>query len=320
MSESVCVSVIIITYNQRQFIEQAVSSVLMQRTNFPFEILIGDDASTDGTVEILKALQEKHPEKIRLFLRSQNLGATRNAYELAMATRGTYIAVCEGDDYWISTNKLQKQVDFLERHPSFIGCSHDYIAVDQNGTSLRRQRMHWISKKRIYTLKDFKGNILPGQAATIVKRNIYTDHSLDCSICYKAHRQISDRTVILICATQGNFYHFKEKMSCYRRYKRAGNLTAREYSFSLEKFKQELDYTLTLENYAAAVLRVDANFRAYRKELFATAVLRYLRTGDRNWYIAAEETFADEDRKWDFFFNIPLSCIKRLFYRFFYLN
>ena len=59
MSESVCVSVIIITYNQRQFIEQAVSSVLMQRTNFPFEILIGDDASTDGTVEILKALQEK---------------------------------------------------------------------------------------------------------------------------------------------------------------------------------------------------------------------------------------------------------------------
>lgn len=320
MSDSVLVSVIVMSYNQEQFIEQAVSSILMQRTKFPYEILVGDDASTDGTPEILKSLQRKYPEKIRLFLREHNLGATRNAYELSMRAGGAYIAVCEGDDYWTSKDKLQTQVDFLEKNPSFIGCSHDYVAVDQNGAPLRRQRLRWISGKSRYTLKDFRGVMLPGQAATIVKRNIYADRSQDYSICYKAHRQISDRTVILICAAKGDFYHFKEKMSCYRRYKKSGNLTAAMYNSSLENMRRELAYTRTLENYAVSVLKVDAGFRAHRKELFVSAVLHYLKTGAKGWRCLAWEILELENRKWEFFLCIPMICVKKIYYWLFYLD
>lgn len=318
--EGILVSVIIISYNQELFIGQAVSSVLMQNTNFRYEILIGDDASIDRTPEILKELQKKHPDIIRLFLRKRNLGATRNAYELLMNARGAYIAVCEGDDYWISKNKLQIQVDFLEKNPSFIGCSHSYIAVDQNGTPLRRQHLRWVSNKTRYTLKDFKGIMLPGQAATIVRRNIYLDKSKDYSICYKANPQIGDRTMVLIYASKGDFYHFKEKMSCYRRYKNSGNLTAAMYNSSLKSIRRDLIYTKTLEKYALSVLKVNANFRAHKKDLFVSAIFHYSTTMNKAWLSLAKEITENEEKKWLFFLYMPLGCAKRILYRLFYLD
>jgi glycosyltransferase involved in cell wall biosynthesis len=103
-----------ITYNHAPFIAQAVENVLRQQTSFPFELVIGEDCSTDGTREIVLDYQRKHPEIIKVVTSEKNVGAKGNAYRVLRACVGEYLAFCEGDDYWHSPFKLQKQVDHLE--------------------------------------------------------------------------------------------------------------------------------------------------------------------------------------------------------------
>lgn len=132
------VSVFFPTYNHAVFVEQALDSVLMQETDFPFEIVIGEDASTDSTFDIVHRYQRAHPDKINLLRSTQNLGyaAIPAAIRLFRACRGKYIAMIEGDDYWTDPNKLQKQVDYLEAHPDAAGCFTDCIIVDDSGEEI----------------------------------------------------------------------------------------------------------------------------------------------------------------------------------------
>jgi glycosyltransferase involved in cell wall biosynthesis len=111
------VSVKMITYNHAPFIAQAIEGVLQQKTNFPFELVIGEDCSTDGTREIVFEYQKKHPDIIRVITSDSNVGTKKNSRRTSKACRGKYLAYCEGDDYWQSPDKLQKQVDYLESHP-----------------------------------------------------------------------------------------------------------------------------------------------------------------------------------------------------------
>lgn len=111
------VSVNMITYNHAPFIAQAIEGVLQQKTNFPFELIIGEDCSTDGTREIVFEYQKKYPQIIRVIMSDQNVGAKINSRRTKKACQGKYMAYCEGDDYWHSPHKLQKQVDYFESHP-----------------------------------------------------------------------------------------------------------------------------------------------------------------------------------------------------------
>lgn len=129
------VSISVVTYQHKNYIRDCLDGILMQKTDFPFEILLGEDASTDGTREICIKYAEQHPDIIRLFLhdRVNNIiingsptGRFNFLYNL-YSLRGKYIALCEGDDYWTDPLKLQKQIDFLERNKKFSLCSHPYI-------------------------------------------------------------------------------------------------------------------------------------------------------------------------------------------------
>tara|TARA_R110000850_G_scaffold25797_1_gene74162 strand:- start:15993 stop:16949 length:957 start_codon:yes stop_codon:yes gene_type:complete len=130
--ENPLVSVCIVTYQHANYIRECLNGILMQQTTFPFEILLGDDASTDGTRETCIEYAQKHPTKIRLFLhhRENNIaingsptGRFNFLYNLYNAS-GKYIALCEGDDYWTDPLKLQKQVDFLEDNDEYNICFH----------------------------------------------------------------------------------------------------------------------------------------------------------------------------------------------------
>jgi glycosyltransferase involved in cell wall biosynthesis len=121
------VSVLIVTYNHEKFIEQAVRSALMQKTNFDFEVVVGEDCSTDGTADILRRLEAENPGRLRVLYAEQNLGMTMNYLRTFMACTGEYLAVLEGDDYWTAPDKLQKQADFLDARPECILCFHDVI-------------------------------------------------------------------------------------------------------------------------------------------------------------------------------------------------
>jgi len=131
------VSVVIVTYNHVKYIRNAIVGALMQKTNFEYEICIGEDESNDGTREICIEYANKYPDKIRLFLRSRkdviyingHPTGRLNFIETLKQTKGKYIAICDGDDYWIDPNKLQKQVDFLEENPEYgmIHTNYNYL-------------------------------------------------------------------------------------------------------------------------------------------------------------------------------------------------
>lgn len=209
------VSILMLTYNHSKYIRQALDSILMQKVDFNYEIIIGDDCSTDDTQDILREYKLLHPEKFKLILRDKNIGATKNCYDIIMRCMGDYIAVLEGDDYWIDENKLKKQVDFLNSNLDYIGSAHKMIMVDENNKQLPQQD-YPDCKEQVYTLEHYGQGILPGQSGTLVYRNIYKESKYDYSVFYKAHEIMGDRTLALILTVQGNIYCFHEKMSCYR--------------------------------------------------------------------------------------------------------
>ena len=124
------VSIMVITYNQEQFISDAIESFLKQKCKFPLEIVIGDDCSTDNTQNVIKEYQTKFPDLIKPILNPVNLGPLTNAINVLEHCTGKYIALCEGDDFWIDPLKLQKQVDFLEQNNDYVLSFHNVIAIN----------------------------------------------------------------------------------------------------------------------------------------------------------------------------------------------
>ena len=113
------VSIKTITYNHRPYIKDCIEGVLMQKTNFSFEYIIGDDCSTDGTADIVNEYAQRYPHIIKLVSPENNVGAWENDRRTTNACTGKYVAICEGDDFWTDTRKLQKQIDFLEANPDY---------------------------------------------------------------------------------------------------------------------------------------------------------------------------------------------------------
>lgn len=130
--KNILVSVICITYNHENFIAQTLNSILMQETDFEFEVLVGNDASKDRTGDIIKTFEEKN-DNIIFIDRKSNVGANKNFIELAKLVKGKYVAICEGDDYWTDVKKLQSQVDFMENNPEYTICFHPVkIVYEEN--------------------------------------------------------------------------------------------------------------------------------------------------------------------------------------------
>lgn len=134
-------SVAMTTYNHERFIGQAIESVLAQKVDFDYEILIGDDCSTDGTRTVILNFQRRYPERIKAYLREHNIGAARNLAWTIAACQGQYLALLEGDDYWSCTSKLQKQVDFLDSHPDWAICCARAEVKNEDDMDLSKLRV-----------------------------------------------------------------------------------------------------------------------------------------------------------------------------------
>jgi glycosyltransferase involved in cell wall biosynthesis len=120
-----------ITYNHERFIRQAVESVLMQKVDFQYELVIGEDCSTDRTREVLLRFRQEYPNRVRLLLHERRLGLGKNFIRTIKACQGQYVALLEGDDYWTSPQKLQKQADFLDAHPGYSTCFHSTRVISE---------------------------------------------------------------------------------------------------------------------------------------------------------------------------------------------
>lgn len=171
MGNEVLVSIRCLVYNHEPYLRQCLDGFVMQKTNFRFEAIVHDDASADNSANIIKEYAEKYPDIIKPIYETENQhskkdGSIPKIIKKALAPSTKYIAICEGDDYWIDPLKLQKQVDFLESHPDYAVCSHDFIRFNQSKKELQRgSAYHYLftSKKDnkdfyTYTLDDyFKG-------------------------------------------------------------------------------------------------------------------------------------------------------------------
>ncbi|WP_352402139.1 glycosyltransferase [Synergistes jonesii] len=314
------VSVTVLTYNHEKYIRQALDSILMQRTNFSYEALVGDDASHDGTPEILREYAEKYPQIIRLFLRGKNLGASRNAYELTIRARGEYLAALDGDDFWTDPDKLQIQADFLDAHKEFIGCVHDYETVDEEGRSQGKKRISWISEKKIFALKDFKGVVLPGHSLTIMKRNIFKEPQHDYTIVYKAHPMICDRTGALLYLALGSFFRIERSMGAYRRVRKksGSNLTSTLYLGDEDHLYNDYLYTDRLQNYAESVLQVDGGFEIRKRELFAGVLCRFFLRPSREKFKIIKEMLKNAKCPALYLLFVPYNILKKFYIKFIY--
>ena len=147
------VSVLMVTFNHEKYIAQALESILMQITNFKYEIIIGEDCSTDNTKLIIRKFENKYPGRIFPIYHEANVGPMRNVYEFTFPKcTGKYIAALEGDDYWTDPNKLQRQVDFLEANPDFSICFHNMQIIYEN--SPEKNHLSNIEQKEISDIND----------------------------------------------------------------------------------------------------------------------------------------------------------------------
>ncbi len=203
------VSVTMITFQHEKYISEAIEGVLLQKTNFTYELIIGEDCSLDGTRAIVKDYQAKHPDKIILKLPEKNLGMMRNSVSNKLLCRGKYIAECEGDDYWTDPYKLQKQVDFLESNPAYVLCFHnvniliDNVIVDDFITSVPANR-------DTFTMSDIiRGNFIHTPSA-IFRNNI--SHAINSFIdC-----QIGDHPLYIVLSLSGKIKYINNTMAVYR--------------------------------------------------------------------------------------------------------
>ena len=204
------VSVALITYNQVQFIRQAMESILMQKMSFPSEIVVGDDCSQDGTRDILEDYQKKHPDLIRLSPRESNHGMHRNFTRTISQCLGEYIVFLEGDDFWIHPEKLEKQVKFLDEFPECSICFHGVKKVYEDGIH-PPEILGFLNGKPHFTLADLLDNNIIPTGSAMLRRNAIGEIPN-----WFYGLTMADWPLFVIAAQKGGIGYLQETMSAYR--------------------------------------------------------------------------------------------------------
>ena len=214
-AETPLVSICCITYNQAAYVGDALEGFLRQKTDFPFEVLIHDDASTDGTAEIIAGYAGRYPECVRPILQQVNQYSLGNIGVSGMfnfpRARGRYIAMCEGDDYWSDEHKLQLQVDYMEAHPDCSLCFHSArIELVQQAVTERQMRPYRQDRK--VTPEEIIGKRSGYPTASLLFRSEMVKDLPD----YYKNAPISDIPLQLMAANRGYGYYFDRAMCVYR--------------------------------------------------------------------------------------------------------
>jgi glycosyltransferase involved in cell wall biosynthesis len=204
------VSVILLTYNHERFLTQAIESVLAQRTRTPFELLITEDCSTDRSREIIDAFAARHPDRIRVFISEHNLKSNESTLRALRAARGRYLAFLDGDDYWTSNDKLQRQVDFLDTHQQCTMCFHNAMVVRDDGSTLKRE-FTAINLPTITELPNLlRGNYIAGCSA-MIRRDVLQDIP-----AWYEYANYGDWPLYVFAAQRGSIGFLPEAMGVYR--------------------------------------------------------------------------------------------------------
>ena len=209
------VSVICNTYNQESYIADAIESFLMQKTNFQFEILVHDDASTDSTPNIIRQYKEKYPDIIKPILQSENQLSKRVKISYTIQVpraQGKYLAFCEGDDYWTDEQKLQKQFDYMEAHPDCYVCAHGaYLAQAETKKIIGTKVIK--SPKQRYDLRD----AIQGYGRSVATASMFMRRdTLISPPAFAFTAPCGDFIWPILGAEKGYLAYLPDIMCCYR--------------------------------------------------------------------------------------------------------
>ena len=200
-------------YNHKDFIRESIESILIQKTTFQVEIIIHDDASNDGTKEIILEYQEKHPQLFRNILHDENQWSQGKSVmtPLFEKPRGEYIALTHGDDYWTDPYKLQKQVDFLEGNPEYSASMHRYKVIHENQPE-RAPYLQGLADDYSAGIEDVLSFGMDGTATLVFRRELIKPF-FDSFHNFRN----GDTSIFLVLASQGPIKYFSESMAVYRR-------------------------------------------------------------------------------------------------------
>ena len=217
MNNEIIVSVYCLAYNHENYITQTLEGFINQKTNFKFEVFVHDDASTDNTKKIIMDYAERYPDVIKPILQKENQYSKgidiKNVY-IIPHMKGKYIAVCEGDDFWCNTHKLQKQVDFLETHPDYSACVHNTQKMLDG--KLIKDFFNSSFKNKTLSVKDV---ILSGAhefhlSSVMYRRNLlFSDKAVEL---FKEKISVGDYPLSILLSISGKIYYFNDIMSVYR--------------------------------------------------------------------------------------------------------
>ena len=216
--KEVLVSICCITYNHEHYIKDALDSFIAQNVSFTYEIIISDDCSKDNTRSILEAYKTKYPSLIRDVSPCQNMGSQANFIYVLEQACGKYIAICEGDDFWTDSFKLQKQIDILEADKSLMACCTNSCLVDKDGNIIEERFSRPVvkeNKEGRYMLRDFFEQNHTYPTASMVFRR---DHFDEVCEKYKItqNHYLGDWTLWISILCFGDIYYLDEVTSAYR--------------------------------------------------------------------------------------------------------
>ena len=242
-------SVVVPVYNHAPYIEECLRSIASQRVDFPMEVLVGEDGSTDDTREVLRRLEPELPECFTIIYRERNLGAVGNGEDLYARARGRYLAELEGDDFYLVPDKLQRQVDFLESHPDYVACYTNCLVVGQD--SRPNGERYPECPDDDYSFREYFYWCLPGQTGTVVCRR---EEYLSARQRFLDLRQFKayagDRRNSFVLLTLGRVRCVQEQMSAYRHVRKGGSSHSATIRKDRRFAENEVGFGRTLVAYA----------------------------------------------------------------------
>ena len=206
------VSIVCLAYNHEKYIKKALDGFINQKTNFPFEVIVHDDASTDKTTDIIREYEKKYPGIIKGIYQTENqyskkIKITRRI--VLPKVKSKYIAFCEGDDYWNDNNKLQMQYDILEANPNYSMCTHGIIRIKENGDYVSED----LGEEKAYSFEDilFENSPTMHTSSRLIRRDIYASMPE-----FMTNAPVGDGPMLTWSSMKGDIYYIDKAMSSYR--------------------------------------------------------------------------------------------------------
>jgi len=268
--EAIAVSVLVVTYNHASFVRQALDSALAQRLPQPFEILISEDRSTDGTREIVEEYAERHPEIVRPLLSERNLRSNEVVARGFRSARGRYVALLDGDDYWTGDDKLRTQVELLDTRPDITICFHNVQVVDERSESVGRL-WNGPDQPELSGLHELlRGNFIA--TSSVVYRRTAV---VEIPAWYESFFPVTDWPLHVLFAREGRIGYIDRTLGAYRLHSGGLFSTLEER----EKLEANADFYRRLRAHSSAPFA--AEIARAQRDYFLGWADEFRRRGDR---------------------------------------